>query len=556
MQFPRIANVLKRTFASRRYATTIDHDPEILFNYTSGRWLWNEELQMRSRQRKFNIAELAQAAARAVGSPSCIKIAKLSEGNFNKAFLLTMDDGKEIVAKLPNPNAGYAHFTTASEAATMDYAWNVLNVPVPQVLAWNSTMNNPVGAKYILMERCAGIELHKIWSKVTDRQKAVIIREIVNYEATFASSGFPSYGSLYYAKDLHEPEDDHRILSPPGKLTKFQEFAIGPTTDRGFFDHGRAGATANQGTWSTVEEYNLAIAERELSCLAKSSRFPYPQGFYNGPGQYQQSSHTKLQNLQNFQKVASHLKPVDPILSTPVLWHADLHWDNIFVDESDPTQITAIIDWQAVHVAPLFAQAQHPEFLEFDGEIPDTYDAKAIKLPDNFEDLSEEEQQAAKKLRGAQILWKLYELELVRQCNDVKRAIGFGEGLLGRLPTHAGNIFSDGELLVQDFLINIQEQWDDIVDDPVATPCPLSFTDEDKAAHAEQFLRWSQSIELMTEFLMSIGGYRGWDGSVSHEQYDAAKKFMKRYKEEFIAQHSSTEEERSKWLEAWPFPDP
>jgi hypothetical protein len=247
---------------------------------------------------------------------------------------------------------------------------------------------------------------------------------------------------------------------------------------------------------------------------------------------------------------------VDPIISTPVLWHTDLHWDNIFVDENDPTQVTAIIDWQAVHVAPLFAQAQHPEFLEFDGEIPDTYDAKAIKLPDNFEDLSKEEQQAAKKLRGAQVLWKLYELELVRQCNDVKRAMGFGQDLLGRLPTLAGNVFSDGELLVQDFLIKIHEQWDDIVDDPVAIPCPLSFTHEDRIAHAKSFLLWSQSIELMTEFLTRIGGCRGWDGWVSHEQYDAGKKFMQRYKEEFIAQHSSTEEERRIWLEVWPFPDP
>lgn len=32
-----------------------------------------------------------------------------------------MDDGREIIAKIPNPNAGQAHFTTASEAATIDY---------------------------------------------------------------------------------------------------------------------------------------------------------------------------------------------------------------------------------------------------------------------------------------------------------------------------------------------------------------------------------------------------------------------------------------------------
>lgn len=49
-----------------------------------------------------------------------LKILKLTEGLHNKAFLLTMDNGMEVVAKLPNPNAGPATYTTASEVATRD----------------------------------------------------------------------------------------------------------------------------------------------------------------------------------------------------------------------------------------------------------------------------------------------------------------------------------------------------------------------------------------------------------------------------------------------------
>ncbi|KAF2172794.1 hypothetical protein M409DRAFT_35412 [Zasmidium cellare ATCC 36951] len=551
----RINNVFRRSVASRGRALLIDNDPESLYSYSSGRWLWNEEQQMACRRRRFNVTELAQAAAPTVGSQFCVKLAKLSEGSFNKAFLLTMDNGKEMIAKLPNPNAGYEHLTTASEVATMDYVRNVLGVPVPQVYAWSSSADNPVGAEYILMEKCRGLELHKVWDTITDRQKAAIIHKLVSYEAAFTSSKLPAYGSLYYAKDLDATETDQRILLPLEGDTKFPAFAVGPTTDRNFFDHGRAGATTNQGPWATVEEYNLAIAEREIACLQRSSKFPDPQGFYNGPGQYQQNSRTKIQTLRDYEKVAQYLKPTDPILSEPVVWHTDLHWDNIFVDENDPTEITAIIDWQAVHIAPLFAQARHPEFLKFDGEIPDTFDADAIKLPDNFGELSREDQQAARKLRGAQILWKLYEVELLCQCDDVRRAISFGQGLLGRLPSLAGNIFSDGELLVQDLLMSLQQEWSQVVDDPVAYPCPLSFTDEDRAAHDEQFVLWTQSIELMTEFLTSMGGYRGWDGWVSHEQYQAGKEHMACFKEDFISRHSSTGAERRRWSEVWPFPD-
>lgn len=43
------------------------------------------------------------------------------EGNFNKAFLLTMDDGNEVIAKIPCPNAGPRLLTTASEVATLKF---------------------------------------------------------------------------------------------------------------------------------------------------------------------------------------------------------------------------------------------------------------------------------------------------------------------------------------------------------------------------------------------------------------------------------------------------
>jgi hypothetical protein len=46
---------------------------------------------------------------------------KYREGQYNKASLLTFNDGCEVVAKLPNPNAGPKVLTTASEVATMGY---------------------------------------------------------------------------------------------------------------------------------------------------------------------------------------------------------------------------------------------------------------------------------------------------------------------------------------------------------------------------------------------------------------------------------------------------
>jgi len=67
------------------------------------------------------LKELARLATQSVGAKACVSIEKYPDGMYNKAMLLTMDDGAQVVAKAPNPNAGKPHFTTASEVAWMGF---------------------------------------------------------------------------------------------------------------------------------------------------------------------------------------------------------------------------------------------------------------------------------------------------------------------------------------------------------------------------------------------------------------------------------------------------
>jgi hypothetical protein len=63
-----------------------------------------------------------------MGSMTGVKILKCIEGQFNKAFLFTMDNGIEVFAKLPNPNAGPDYFTIASEVATRHFVSKLPNI--------------------------------------------------------------------------------------------------------------------------------------------------------------------------------------------------------------------------------------------------------------------------------------------------------------------------------------------------------------------------------------------------------------------------------------------
>jgi hypothetical protein len=116
---------------SRQYCRTISktssdrcHDwnsNDEFFQFTRGRFVVAEKENLRQRETRFDLNKLASVAASAVGATQCVSIKKYPDGMFNKAYLMFMENGREVVAKVPNPNAGTPHFTTASEVATMGF---------------------------------------------------------------------------------------------------------------------------------------------------------------------------------------------------------------------------------------------------------------------------------------------------------------------------------------------------------------------------------------------------------------------------------------------------
>lgn len=86
------------------------------------------------------------------------KMSKLGEGSYNKVFLLEMDDGKEIVAKIPQPSAGRKHISTASEVPLLPFLREELDIQVPEVNGWSSkATETELGAEYILVKKVEGV---------------------------------------------------------------------------------------------------------------------------------------------------------------------------------------------------------------------------------------------------------------------------------------------------------------------------------------------------------------------------------------------------------------
>ena len=96
------------------------------------------------------------------------------------------------------------------------------------------------------MERSGGVELGKIWQDMPWEERLEVVRTLVGYEKAFVSPNLPMHGSLYYAKDLPSPSPS-QFLDSVNSIDKGEAFAVGPTTNRAFFDQGRDSVETNRG---------------------------------------------------------------------------------------------------------------------------------------------------------------------------------------------------------------------------------------------------------------------------------------------------------------------
>lgn len=155
----------------------------------------------------------------------------MTEGGFNRIFLIQFDDGEDVVVRIPTPIAGPPRYTTASEVATLDWLRSVIGIPVPRVLVYSATSDNPVGAEYMLMERVKGDSLASRWLSLTTDEVKDIMTQIATMEQKTSSFKLPGYGSLYYKCDIR---DEPQIPIPNSEL------CIGPLACRSFW-HGIRG---------------------------------------------------------------------------------------------------------------------------------------------------------------------------------------------------------------------------------------------------------------------------------------------------------------------------
>lgn len=66
--------------------------------------------------------------------------------------------------------------------------------------------------------------------------------------------------------------------------------------------------------------------------------------------------------------------------------------------------------------------------------------------------------------------------------------------------------------------------------------------------------KWEEGVEILDSIIQNLGAYIGWDGFVSHADYNAMKELMDHLRAKFLEKVAETDEEREIWAKSWPFP--
>lgn len=217
-----------------------------LFAYTSGRFIFNEEPRLRERYVKFNPAALFKEVENVLGAEHGAPkgITKLAEGGFNRVLLLTMQDGFEIIVKIPYPLAGPKYYATASEAATLQYLFS-LGIPVPRVFGYSPSDSNELGVEYIIMEKAPGVGLQSRWLEMSKRERHNLASSFVEIEKKLFDLPLRAHGSIYFKEDIPSQQQGDLYHLGAGKDTDV--FCIGPSADYTFWHGRRAGLALHRG---------------------------------------------------------------------------------------------------------------------------------------------------------------------------------------------------------------------------------------------------------------------------------------------------------------------
>jgi hypothetical protein len=213
---------------------------------------YNDALRHKERRLAFDVDGLRRLAAESVNQSlaDVVSLSKLAEGGFNRNFLITLRDGRQMVARIPYPLTIPKYYAIASEVATIAYLRSC-GLPAPEIYGYSPDLDNAARTEYILMEFVQGSKLSDVWPILGDQEVISVTRQLTQLESQMMSLSFPAGGSLYFTKDLEK-------VAPGLRITPDNEhFCVGPDTRLPLWYGRRAKLDVDRGPYTPFSAFSL-----------------------------------------------------------------------------------------------------------------------------------------------------------------------------------------------------------------------------------------------------------------------------------------------------------
>ncbi|KAL4810901.1 kinase-like protein [Aspergillus unguis] len=526
-----------------------------LFEYTSGRFLFNEQLRLAERHVRFDVDALSSAACEAASRSSAelASIDKLAEGGFNRILQLRFKDGYSVIARIPFKSTVPKRYAVASEAATLDLLQSH-GIPVPRVLAYSPDSSNPVGTEYLILEKLEGALLSGQWFTMDNKTRVKILKQI---ESQFMGIPLPANGSLYYRRDLADNQPCVSLADQKGY--DLDNIVVGPTAQYEWWYKDRARLDINRGPWSNYRSAFEAPAKREIEfCNRFGKPRPHVELYLRELYEFQNLSPSPhIQLLSDYLSLSPYLELAqDHPFSRPTLRHPDFSPNNILINSSN--DVSGIIDWQHAAILPLCLCVGIPQYFQNWGDpISETLAKPDVKLPENFQELSPKEQESMLETQRRRLVHFYYAALTMRQSPDLFDALRNENAMLrAKLYKLAGTPWEGDSVSLKHAIFHTCTKWPMSVDE--GTPakesvCPVQFSMGEAQRTLQDHDAEEERMQELSEMREVLGtNSQGWVPDDEH--FEIAKGLIQTIKDGLL-QESKTDLEKTAVLHHFPFDD-
>jgi hypothetical protein len=304
---------------------------------------------------------------------STVQVTFLAEGGLNKLYDVKIDN-EVFVMRVSLPVDPY--YKTMSEVSTMDWISRTTNIPVPRVITYQSSRENPIGFEWIIMTRMPGRTLKELWRSLSFSAKTSLVGEFAAYSSCLFRNQFRGIGNLYGTASI--PNDSglseatwparNPAYSNKSPLSEKEHLPtglpdVGRIVSMHFFWGSHILQDVHRGPFTSSSDWitsRLSLSEQD--CQSTLDNLP--------SGDLESDDEDDADDATRTLEIIGKLKTLLPSFFPPngdnpepsVLVHDDLSTRNILLHDNG--ELAAILDWECVSALPLWNACYYPAFLK------------------------------------------------------------------------------------------------------------------------------------------------------------------------------------------------